>query len=230
MTLYIPPLWTRPTHAEQRAMVAEAWRIELAEEASVPTLEIVQAMTGHESVYGCPDKPAVWVGSGNHGAYQHKYPTCSTARRLGQPWNPLGGCFSASDTHPNADGTSTAYGVCFRAYQSHLAGILDVVVWIRRHARTLAATRSGLVLEFSTALRLDGYYEGFGKTQDERIANHAKSITKWVNAIRRGLTGTEEVYPSETVELQGFTWQSLLDESDADAIRERDELVRGRQG
>jgi len=43
MTLHIPPLWTRPTHTEQRAMIAEAWRIELAEDASVTTLELVQA-------------------------------------------------------------------------------------------------------------------------------------------------------------------------------------------
>jgi hypothetical protein len=207
-------------------MVAEAWRVELSEEASVGMLELVQATTGHESVYGCPDKPAVWVGSGNHGAYQHKCPPCATARRLGQPWDPLGGCFSASDTHPNPDGTSTSYGVCFRSYKSHLDGIRDVVRWIRRHARTLAATRTGLVLEFSTALRADGYYEGFGKTQEERIENHAKSITKWVNAIRRGLTGTEEAYPSEEVAAVGFVWQVLLDET-ADLMRvERDAAVK----
>lgn len=227
MTLRIPPPWTRPTHAEQRAMVAEAWRIELLEDASVPMLELVQAMTGHESVYGCPDKPAVWVGSCDHGACQHKYPPCKTARLLGQPWNELGGCFSASDTHPNADGSSISYGVCFRSYPTHLDGIRDVVRWIRRHARTLTAVRTGLVLEFSTALRADGYYEGFGKTQDERIANHAKSITKWVNAIRRGLTRTEEVYPSNEIVLTGFTWQTLIDEAADDMRRERDDAVRG---
>jgi hypothetical protein len=208
-------------------MISEAWRIELTEDATVPELELVQAMTGHEAVYGCPDKPEVWVGSGNHGAYQHKCPPCATARHLGQPWNPLGGCFSAKDSSPNDDGSSTSYDVCLRSYKTHLDGIRDVVRWIRRHARTLAAVRTGLVLEFSTALRADGYYQGFGPTEEVRIANHAKSITKWVNAIRRGLTGTEEVYPSNEVVLTGFTWQTLIDEAADDMRRERDDLVRG---
>lgn len=96
-----------------------------------------------------------------------------------------GDTFAYTDTHPNADGTSTPYRIAFRKYPSPAAGWEDLVrvVFVNR-GRTvvLAAAQKGDLLGVSQGLHRTGYYEGFGKTVADRIANHHAALARAVRA------------------------------------------------
>lgn len=139
-------------------------------------------------------------GSHNMGAIQ-----------CGKGW--AGKRFSYVDTHPNADGTSTRYQVDFRAYDTPEAGWLDLCrvvfeVCNRRIVRSAAQQNDWYGV--SEALRQTSYYEGFGKTQQDRIANHYRALARAIASadaapmpsepvahdlptIHRGSTETEAV-------------------------------------
>jgi hypothetical protein len=87
------------------------------------------------------------------------------------------------DTHPNPDGTSTKYSACFRAYVTEQDGWNDlsrVMYAGRRDVVRLAASRENW-LAVSETMRSTGYYEGFGKTLADRVANHARAMAKGIN-------------------------------------------------
>jgi hypothetical protein len=87
------------------------------------------------------------------------------------------------DTHPNADGTSTKYTACFRAYTTEQAGWDDLVrvMYYGRRARVREAAIAQDWLGVSKAMHDTGYYEGFGKTVADRVANHARAMAKGIN-------------------------------------------------
>lgn len=116
-----------------------------------------------------------WKGAGR-GSYN------MGAVQAGKSWT--GATFAYTDTHPNADGSSTPYRIAFRAYPTAQAGWIDLarVAFAGRRTRVREAARRNDLLGVSTELRATGYYEGFGKTQIERIANHCKALTRAVNA------------------------------------------------
>ena len=112
-----------------------------------------------------------WEGAGkgsrNKGAIQ-----------CGRGWT--GKRFSYVDTHPNPDGTSTTYRVDFRAYDSEAESWKDLakVVYVNCHRYSVRnAAKSNDWYGVSQNLRLTGYYEGFGKTQEDRIQNHYRALT-----------------------------------------------------
>lgn len=127
-----------------------------------------------------------------------------------QPWNFgaqqataswTGETFTYTDTHPNADGTSTPYSVKFRKYPSAAAGIADFLrVLYQNNGRdktVLPAVAKG-TLAFSVALHDSGYYEGFGATVEQREAHHHDAV---VNAIRRMCANLGEELPRDIATL-----------------------------
>ena len=113
-----------------------------------------------------------WKGAGkgshNQGAIQ-----------CGSGWK--GERFSYTDTHPNADGSSTPYRIDFRKYATELDGWVDLVqvAFVNRgRAKVREAAALGNTLGVSQALHDTGYYEGFGPTVASRIQNHFRSLSR----------------------------------------------------
>ncbi len=113
------------------------------------------------------------IGSRNKGAIQCCKPR-PTAEGLMCPPT----AFLYTDTHPNADGTSTPYSICFKKYASEedaWADQVKVTYIINHRESVLKAAQRGSVWDCSAQLRDTGYYEGYGKTREERIGNHARA-------------------------------------------------------
>lgn len=116
-----------------------------------------------------------WKGSGkgshNWGAIQ-----------AGSSWK--GETFEYVDTHPLPDGTSQTYRVAFRKYPNDADGAKDLirVAYVNRPS-VLEAAERGDVYEVSKHLYLTHYYEGFGKTSNDRIKNHYRALDKAYQAI-----------------------------------------------
>ncbi len=125
--------------------------------------------------------------SHNLGAIQYKTP--KQLGLSGPPYpalSPDGQGFLYQDTRPNADGTSTPYYVYFRRYPTladGAAALARVVYEVNGRASALAAAKRGDAYGFSAAMRATGYYEGFGKTQADRIANHHKAMVRALRGI-----------------------------------------------
>jgi hypothetical protein len=158
---------TRFTHTEARALVAAAFTSVMSRAPSAFEAMFLQAVAWLETQYGS-GWSGVGIGSFNMGAIQQG------------GWS--GAVFTYTDTHPNADGTSTPYKIGFRKYSTAQAGFEDLckVVYVANAQRKAALVAAGLgdVLAFSTALhKYPCYYEGFGATDAARIANHAKAVT-----------------------------------------------------
>jgi len=124
-----------------------------------------------ETHYGFAWKGA-GKGSRNWGADQAGLPPC-----------PLATSFEYVDTHPNPDGTSTTYRICFRRYADDRAGCFGLIKQeFLRRPTVLAAARRGDLYGVSRALYETRYYEGHGKTPADRIANHYKLLFSSVKA------------------------------------------------
>jgi hypothetical protein len=161
--------WARPIVL--RALVEELGRDPYAAEVYA-----VSCVARLETVYGSAWKGA-GVGSNNWGAYQ-----------AGKQWT--GQRFSYTDTHPNADGTNAPYRVDFRKYATALDGCRDLVRLLMRMGcigSDGAATRDRTFMSVSRQLYARGYYEGFGRTPEERVANHCKAVTAAARTIAKAL-------------------------------------------
>ena len=153
------------THAEARAYARAA----LIERYGSTTDGEVAALAGIaclETSYG-----SGWRGAGkssnNMGAIQ-----------AGKEWG--GARFTYTDTHPNSDGTSTPYRVDFRSYPSPEAGFADLArvmyeVCGRRLVRLAASEKD--YYGVSRAMYQTHYYEGFGASPNERVANHYRALS-----------------------------------------------------
>lgn len=105
------------------------------------------------------------------------------AEQCGNTWE--GDRFVYVDTHPNDDGTSKPYRACFRKYPTREAGwsALTGIVFVNRgRDRVRKAAQQNDWRGVSQGLYSTGYYEGFGKTPAERVANHLRSLTKAIAA------------------------------------------------
>jgi hypothetical protein len=154
-----------------------------------PTTTVAQAGQGVgklESRYGQAWRGA-GVGSRNWGAVQASRPPCDPET-----------AFLYTDTHPQPDGSSKPYSICFRKYASEAegaAGLLRAMYGTSSKPKdnVLKAAERGDLYGVSAALRANGYYEGFGKNQAERIQNHFKALSGCVRAI---CTARNEPYPT----------------------------------
>jgi hypothetical protein len=154
---------TTHEQARQCARIAIVNAFGVASEGEVKALAGVACL---ETSYGDGWKGS-GVGSFNLGAIQ-----------CGKGW--AGERFSYVDTHPNADGTSTRYQVDFRKYPTREAGWADLVqvVFVNCNRRVVrSAAQQNDWYGVSKAMRQTGFYEGFGRNQEERISNHFRALS-----------------------------------------------------
>lgn len=181
------------------------------------TTKVVQGVASvarHETGFGTffPFAKKDGFVSHNWGAQQ-----CSTVAKQGKCPDH---CFPATDTSPTAQGTSVPYLACFQVNPTEQAGALSLV-------RLMTVSRPGIGAALSTgdaqviaqAMRDARYYEGFGRTQAERVRNYATAIERnaRLNAAQAGveleisLPPIEEVEGIGTVDVAaGVTAASLL--------------------
>lgn len=136
---------------------------------SPTVVQALMAVSRHETCFSdC--KP--FVGAHNYGAIQ-----CGVvADKAGKcPAN----CIPARDTSPTSTGASIAYLGCFRAKATAEEGIADFVRLMTFQRPLIAeALPSGDARQIAWAMRKSYYFEGFGKTQEERVENYATAIAK----------------------------------------------------
>lgn len=136
------------------------------------TPKVVQglmAVSRHET---CFSECKPFIGAYNFGAIQ-----CGTiADKAGKC---PGGCIPARDTSPTASGGNIAYLGCFRAKPSAEEGIADFVrLMVVQRPLIAEALPSGDARQIAWAMRKSYYFEGFGKTQEERVENYAIAIER----------------------------------------------------
>ena len=164
------------SHSEARTLFTDAYRTKYA---VTPDRRIVQPLQGVawlETRYASGWGKA-GAGSWNFGAIQSGRTPCDPSRS-----------FEYTDTSPKPDGTSTPYRICFRKYASALDGAADLVrVMYQKRPIVLAAAESGDLYAVSTALYDTVYYQGFGKTREDRIRHHHAALQSAVTRIARAL-------------------------------------------
>jgi hypothetical protein len=175
------------THAEARAFATAA----LAKRfGTTPTAGEVRALAGIgliESHYGDG-----FGDKNNIGAVQK-----------GKGWT--GETFIYTDTHPNADGTSTKYETEFRKYPTRQAGWEDFALEaysVHGRSSVRAAAKANDWAGVSRALHDTGYYEGFGATVEERIAHHVKALTDAINSADKAIGNMMATTPSIEIRVQ----------------------------
>lgn len=164
------------SHRENRDAILQGFEHTFQQKPSLPVAQLLHAVAQIETSCGEGWK-GVGKGSNNWGAIQKG------------SWK--GETFEYTDTHPNADGSSTRYKIAFRKYPNRMAGAADlarVVYKVRgRDLTVLVAAIDGDSYAFSAAMYSSGYYEGFGKTKSERIRNHHRAIKRALNMHARAL-------------------------------------------
>ena len=157
-------------HKQAREVVAQA-AAEIGLKVGVPGLQLLQAVGLMETSYSSGWKEGQGRGSHNWGAVQKG------------SWT--GATFQTIDTRPSSDGTSTEYIATFRAYPSDLEGAKDMIRIATRTEQEKAALVAGDLDAFSAALYAARYYEGHGKTPEERVANHQAWLLKGAKQIAK---------------------------------------------
>jgi peptidoglycan hydrolase-like protein with peptidoglycan-binding domain len=150
---------------EDRQIVVAGWQSVVQRPPKLFEAQVVHGFAMLESGFG-----RAWRGAGagsfNMVAVQASGPPCDP--RYSFPYD---------DTHPNEDGSSTAYHACFKKYTSPHEGIADAVrVAITGRPSVREAIKSGSELAVSAAMFTSGFYEGFGPDEDDRIVNHYKAL------------------------------------------------------
>ncbi len=177
------------THKDAAEIVKEAFRRVFGRLPTRAERQLLQAVAWLETGYG-----QHWdnrgAGSNNWGAIQ--------ATKI---WT--GKTFAYVDTRPNDDGTSTPYDQLFRAYDSAADGAADLAkvvftggrnppLGMRDKVSHVYGARGLLVLEpakrgdaegFSSGLYDTVYYQGFGRTREERIKHHLLAVNNACNKM-----------------------------------------------
>lgn len=154
-------------HEQARALAQTALvRKYGAQDVELGEVKALAGVAWLETRYGTGWKGA-GVNSNNLGAEQ-----CGN-------WK--GDRFVYIDTHPKDDGGSVTYRACFRKYATIEEGwraLVDIVYVNRGRTLVRAAARADDWFQVSQRLYTTGYYEGFGKTSTERVANHHRALLK----------------------------------------------------
>lgn len=166
------PKATPAMHKQARLDALDAFTDVVHSRPSLNELRMLEAVALHETTFGAGWK-GDGVGSFNMGAIQ-----------ADKNW--AGETFGATDTHPTATGGATSYDARFRKYATALDGWTDLVreLYLRRSSVRKAAA-SGNPLSVAKAMRATSYYEGSGKTEDERIRGYAQALADGLWEIDR---------------------------------------------
>lgn len=177
-------------HNAAREAVNQGFAATFGRPPTLPERQCVQAVGMLESAYGTAWKGA-GVGSNNWGAIQYRTPSQLGLTAPYPPISPDGMGFLYTDTSPQSDGTSRPYSVYFRRYTTPTKGARDLVRVVYsvagRKESVLARASAGDTWGVSEGLYRTRYYEGFGKTPADRIANHHKALSRCISAICRAL-------------------------------------------
>lgn len=168
-----------------REILAAAWpTVPGLPPVSPAALQMVQAIANFEGGAGvgcwsrCPGVCHNW------GALQH--PGSPVTHDGSTPDCPPGSA-PCTDSHPNADGTSTPYGVCFETYPDRQAGAADYLrVLLIRHGGA-AKVGSGDAYAMAEVMYRNRYFGGFGATPEERIGHYADAIATQAASIAPAL-------------------------------------------
>jgi len=165
----------RISHAQAKAITIAAFRDAMGRMPTMCERHAVQVVSLAESQYGAGWK-GEGIGSHNWGAVQAGKPPCNPNRS-----------FLYTDSHPNPDGTSTRYQICFRRYPNHESGAADVVKILNRMDIFDKLKHECSMRNLSTSMFDAGYYEGFGRNREERINNHIKYLTRFYKQMTKSL-------------------------------------------
>lgn len=158
------------THQQARQWAIDGFSEAFGRSPSLREVQFVQAVALLESTYG-----AGWkndgVGSNNMGAVQAGLPPCDANE------------FLYSDSHPQSDGSSKRYEVCFKRYASPQAGMADVARILYKQMKI----RPTSIHDVSQQMYEAHYYEGFGATKAARIAGHEKRLAEGLTEITTAL-------------------------------------------
>lgn len=160
-------------------------------------VQAIGAIARHETGFGTyfPFAKKDGFVSHNWGAQQ-----CSTIAKGGRCPD---GCFPATDTSPTATGASIPYLACFLVNPSEQAGALSLTRLVVVHRPGIArALETGDAQVIAQAMRDARYFEGFGKTQAERVRNYATALERnaRLNAAQAGVENAISLPPLEEVE------------------------------
>jgi len=166
------------SHREFRAVVTEGFRRVFDREPKRPEIQFVHAVAELETSCGDGWLDPAHDRANNYGAIQ-----------AGGSWT--GPTFGHKDSKPTDAGTNDWYDGKFRVYSSPVAGAEDLVKVVyknrgREHA-VLPSAQKGDSKGVSRGLYQTVYYEGFGRTADERIGHHHLALTRALERIARDL-------------------------------------------
>jgi hypothetical protein len=191
------------SHRDARILICEGYRRLFGHEPIRPVAQLIQAIGVLETNLGAGWSKHVWDQlKTKYGADSESslYPTWG-AITAGREWS--GKTFEHKDSKPNPDGSSTWYVTSFRVHETAAEAAQDLAKIVclaeprgypPRHKVVLPAALKGDVYGFSAALYDTGYYRGFGKTREDRIAGHHKAVT---NALARICKALGEEPPSK---------------------------------
>jgi hypothetical protein len=167
------------SHVEARALAIEGFRLAITTDPTRLEALFEQGIGLLETSYSFGWHGA-GIGSNNVGADQAGRPPCNPASS-----------FLYTDTHPNPDGSSSTYSICFKKYPDighGFAGLarimyeqMSVKPDLEHNVRK--AANAGDIHGVSLALYNNGYYEGFGATPAIRVANHYRNLRADINTI-----------------------------------------------
>lgn len=182
------------THEWARNVLYKAFLRVMKREPTLAELQMVQAVAAAETNYGKGWKGA-GVGSNNWGAIQ-----CCKPKDGVCPPN----SFLYEDTHPLPDGTNEKYQICFKSYATPEDGAADLIyhIFVKRRSAVLPAVASGSLWGFSEAMYNTGYYEGHGKTKEDRIAGHVKFLQRRLDQITKALGEEQQLSPQAAPQQQ----------------------------
>lgn len=171
-------------HTWGREVLRGAWLATFGREPTTRELQAVAAVSIGESPYGMGvfklldhetgETIGTTSGTNNWGAIQagHDAPCAADA-------------FEATDSRPNADGTSTYYNRCFRRWETPELGAAAYLrtLLTGKRASVAEAVSHGTAQDIAEAMHATRYYEGVGATVEKRIARYASGIENHGKAI-----------------------------------------------
>jgi hypothetical protein len=177
--------------AETRAILTAAWDQVPGLPGKTPAaLQAVQAISSFEGGAGV----GCWTSRGgatpcpgvchNWGAEQ--LPGSPVTHDGSTPNCPAGSA-PCVDSHPNADGSNTYFGVCFKTFDTREAGAVSYLRTLLVQFGTAGAIGSGDADAIASSMYRNHYFGGYGATAEERIAGYASAIERSAASVASSL-------------------------------------------